>query len=484
MDIDRAAFDRLQRKLVPLWTSMARLTPDEQTIVVVPSLSLELPPGLGPILHLYEERYLFMLLLLRQPRARVVLVTSQPIDEQIIDYYLSLMPGVIPSHARERLVTIAANDPGEEPLSKKILDRPDLLRAIAGHVPDTSRAHLVPYVTTELEQELAMRLDIPMYGCDPALSRLGRKSGARALFAETGVPHPRGTEDVRTLDDVVDALARLVAEAPALRHAIVKHNDGVSGLGNATVELEGAGTDRAQLAERVRRAHIPAGTWDDYMATLAREGGIVEERLEGARITSPSVQLRVTPLGDLEVLSTHDQLLGGDDGQIYEGCVFPAETAYARAITEQALKVGARLTKEGVLGRFALDFVVVDDEPFAIELNLRKGGTTHPYLTLQFLTDGVYDAVSGIFRTPAGGERFLIASDHVSDPSYKGKTVADLFDVVVREGLHFDQSRQTGVVLHSMSGVTEHARLGLTAVAESRARAAELFARARDALRS
>jgi hypothetical protein len=39
-----------------------------------------------------------------------------------------------------------------------------------------------------------------------------------------------------------------------------------------------------------------------------------------------------------------------------------------------------------VIGRLAIDFVARDDEqrwhPFAIELNLRKGGTTHPYETL------------------------------------------------------------------------------------------------------
>ena len=53
-----------------------------------------------------------------------------------------------------------------------------------------------------------------------------------------------------------------------------------------------------------------------------------------------------------------------------------------------------------MLGRFAVDFVVVEDADgewtaYAIELNLRKGGTTHPFLTLQFLTDGHYDGETG-----------------------------------------------------------------------------------------
>jgi len=35
---------------------------------------------------------------------------------------------------------------------------------------------------------------------------------------------------------------------------------------------------------------------------------------------------------------------------------------------------------------------------YAIELNLRKGGTTHPFLTLQFLTDGAYDPATALFN--------------------------------------------------------------------------------------
>ena len=64
-------------------------------------------------------------------------------------------------------------------------------------------------------------------------------------------------------------------------------------------------------------------------------------------------------LGQLEVLSTHDQVLGGPSGQSYLGCRFPADPAYAAVITRDAVKVGQELVGEGVLGRFAFDFVVV-----------------------------------------------------------------------------------------------------------------------------
>ena len=77
-----------------------------------------------------------------------------------------------------------------------------------------------------------------------------------------------------------------------------------------------------------------------------------------------------------------------------------------------------------MLGRFAVDFVVTQDETgewsaYAIELNLRKGGRPRT-------------------RSP-----------------------------LVPHGLHFDQSGQTGVVLHMISCLTELGRVGFTAVGDS-----------------
>ena len=49
-------------------------------------------------------------------------------------------------------------------------------------------------------------------------------------------------------------------------------------------------------------------------AGVLLEGGIVEERVEGERFTSPSVQVDLRPDGSVEVLATHEQDLGGEDG--------------------------------------------------------------------------------------------------------------------------------------------------------------------------
>ena len=473
-----ARFDELQARLVGVWEAM-RLNYDDESVVVIPSISLDRAVARsGSLTQAYEERFLFLLMLLRQPRLRMIYVTSMPVASETIEYYLSLLSGVIPSHARARLSMVAVHDATPRSLSEKLLERPQLLARISAMIPNRSRSHLVPYNTTELERDLAISLGIPMFGADPRLASLGTKTGCRRLFGEVGVPYPLGAENLRTLDDVVGALVDMRAQRPTMTTAIVKLDEGVSGAGNASVDLAGLPSpgspdEREQVRQRLERMQLesPETPYDVYVAKLA-DGGIVEERIIGSEVRSPSVQLRALPDGEVEILSTHDQMLGGASGQSYLGCVFPAAPEYARSITLHAEAIGRRLAAMGALGRFAVDFVVVRDvrgawTPYAIELNLRKGGTTHPFLTLQFLTDGRYEPGTALFLTPRGHEKHLVATDHFESERLRGLVPADLFDIVARHGLQFDQSRQEGVVFHMISSLTEHGHIGMTAVGDT-----------------
>jgi hypothetical protein len=483
-------FDELQGRMPAVWGSMQVDTVDE-AVVVVPSLTLEHTPlNTGALVQAMEERALFLLLLLRHPRLRMVYVTSRPVLEPIVEYYLSLLPGVIPSHARARLHMVAVGDGSTTPLSRKLLDRPRLLARIRAMVPNPEHAHLIPFNTTTLERDVAISLGIPMYGADPRFESLGSKTGCRQLFAELGVPHPLGVEDLHSVDDLVDALVAMRAQHGGLEQVVTKLNEGVSGAGNALVSLAGlpapGSADERPAVERRVRAVAPVDASiepADHLAAFASDGGIVEELIAGVELTSPSVQMRVLPDRTVELLSTHDQLLGGPTGQSYLGCVFPADEAYARLITGPAMTIGRRLAELGVLGRFAVDFVVVKDKagtwtPYAIELNLRKGGTTHPFLTLQFLTDGRYDAEKGCFMTAHGKRKHLVATDHLEDESLKALGIDDLFDIVATRGLHFDQTRQAGVVFHMISSLTEEGQVGLTAVADTPDGAYAMYERA------
>src|ERR687897_1521656 len=95
MDEQQLEFDRLQSKLRAFWPSVTlRSIGDiERTVVVVHSISFDVPDHLVPTFPAYEERFLCLVLsLLRAPRSRVVYVTSQPIHQRVLDYYFGIVP--------------------------------------------------------------------------------------------------------------------------------------------------------------------------------------------------------------------------------------------------------------------------------------------------------------------------------------------------------------------------------------------------------
>jgi hypothetical protein len=302
---------------------------------------------------------------------------------------------------------------------------------------------------------------------------LGGKSGSRAAFRAAGVPLPDGREDLRDRDDLVAALAELRGSHPQLARAAVKLNHGFSGEGNAVFSYAGC---PEESVERWIAAHLPLNLaieardlgWERYATKLAEQGGIVEAWMAGEGVRSPSVQMRVTPVGELEYISTHDQILGGPSGQIFQACTFPADPAYARDIQALAGRVGEVLRSRGVLGRFGVDFVSVPREGgwehFAIEINLRKGGTTHTFQVLQFLTGGRYDPASARFVTPAGQHRAYFATDNVTSPAYRRLTADDLFEIAAARGLRWDPAAQRGITFGLVGALAECGKLGMVAI--------------------
>ncbi len=482
---ESAAFAALQAKLPALFSKILPDRTAPRTIVVLPSLSVD-QDVLANIegAHHYEERMLGMLTLLRLPRTRLIYLTSQPISETIIDYYLHLLQGVPAQHARARLILMPCHDGGTSPLTEKILARPRLVQRLRDAIGDPANAHIAAFSVSPLERTLAVRLGVPLYGCDPDLQQLGSKSGGRQVMREAGVDIPDGVEDLTDKAGIANALAELKSRNPDLRRAAVKLNEGLSGDGNALFRFDHAPTGPSLtpwiLEQLPRVAFEAAGmTWDAYLEKVQQTGVVVESFIEGDEKRSPSVQFTIDPGGGIDPVSTHDQVLGGPSGQVYLGCRFPADEAYRLAIQTEGAKVAAALGQRGVLGRFAVDFISVRHgdtwQHYGIEINLRKGGTTHPFQMLQFLTGGAYDPATGTFRTQAGQPRFYYASDNLQAEHYKGMTPSDLVDVAVLNGLHYDGTVHEGVVFHLIGALSEFGKLGVVCVGASPERADALY---------
>jgi hypothetical protein len=420
------------------------------------------------------------------PRTRVIYITSTPIPDPIIDYYLHLIPGVPAQHTRERLVLLSCYDGSNATLTEKILARPRLIQRIREAIPDPPSAHLTFFIVTVAEKRLALELDLPIYGCDPALSFWGSKSGSRRIFKEAGIATPAGFEDLTGAEDIAKALAQLKAMRPRMRRAVVKLNEGFSGEGNAVFKFAGAPTSPALKAWiRERLPHMafeaPGMKWEGYLEKFQVMHGTVEEFLEGKSKRSPSAQYSVDPLGEVEVISTHDQVLGGDNAQVFLGCRFPADQAYRLAIQEEGLRAARLLAEKGALGHLGIDFLSVREgsewRHYAIEVNLRKGGTTHPFLMLQFMTEGRYDPATGLFSTASGRPCFYYASDNLQASHYRGLTPMDLFDIAALHGLHFNAATQDGVVFHLIGALSEFGKLGVLAIGDTEEKAFAAYRR-------
>ena len=484
LETELAAFDALKPRLAGLWGTIFPGDEEHYTSVVVPSLTLDQGelrklPGAS----FYEERLLFLLIRLRNPRARMVYVTSQPIHPLVLEYYFQFLAGIPSSHARSRLTLLCAHDASPVSLTQKILERPRLLERIRVGIPDPARAYMTVFNSTPLERKLAVLLGIPLNGVDPHLSGLGSKSGSRKIFREAGVECPAGMEDLKTPGDVERALVELRRMRPGLRKAVLKLNESFSGEGNAIFRYPDAeGRDAIKTPLRDLEFSVPAETHESYFEKYGQMGGIVEELIDAPGLTSPSAQLRINPRGQVLPIATHDQILGGPHGQTYVGCRFPADEAYRRKVQEAALRIGSVLAAKGVVSRFSIDFLASPDGPGgsrlqALEINLRMGATTHPFLALRFLTGGHVEPGTGLFLSPDGLAKYYRATDNLQSDAYRGLLPEDLIDIVTFNRLHYDHGSETGVLFHLMGALSEFGKVGLTAIGNSPRQADEIYAR-------
>ena len=215
---------------------------------------------------------------------------------------------------------------------------------------------------------------------------------------------------------------------------------------------------------------------------LGEMGGVVEEWLEAAEVHSPSVQMRIYPGGEIEVVSTHDQVLGGSTGQVYLGCHFPASRGYhelivqdaqkiARVLREKASSVASVSTFSPLVNR-AASGVITPSRSTSAWVALHR-----PFMALEFLTDGSFDLKDGVYTAPDGRGKYYFATDNLKSPAYRGLLPEDLFDLMVQHGIHFKHSTMIGVMFFMIGALSQYGKLGVTSIGNSREEADELYRR-------
>lgn len=279
-------FRQLQIQLRERWQTVELFDNSDADILVIPSLSLDQRELLKiEGVHHYEERLLFSLMRLQNPLTRLIYITSQPLHPSVIDYYLQLLPGIPFSHARDRLLLLSTYDSSLKPLSQKILERPRLVERIRQAVR-IDKTYMICYNSAPVEAELSVRLGVPLYAADPQLQIWGTKSGSRQIFAESGVPYPDGSDSIWNAEDLAVAAASLWERQPSLKRIVVKLNEGISGEGNALLDLrpiqnqapgKASHSERvAAISDRFQSMSFQAKTenWANFSSRLPELGGL------------------------------------------------------------------------------------------------------------------------------------------------------------------------------------------------------------------
>lgn len=452
--------------------------------IIIPSLSLD-KQELNKItgVNFYEERQLCTLLYLRNPHIRLVYVTSLPVSDCIIDYYMNLIQNtskVKISDAYSRLLLLSCHDSSNIPLTAKILRRPKFIVKIRNWI-NPKYAHISCYISSNLERELAIKIGAPLFSNDPSLSFWGTKFGSREAFKYAGVPYARGSELVYTLDELVKATIIVYRHVPYhINRLVIKLNIGFSGEGNAL--LYTSSFQENKLKETVAHAiqHnlqfcCKEESWESFKQKLKIHGAVVEEWIENVE-DSPSCQALINPRGEVEILSTHAQVL---DNMVYLGCMFPCRNDYRVILQDMTLKIGKVLACNGCRERFGVDFVARYEgnlwKIYAIEINLRWGGTTHPFIFTSLMCEGELTP-DGLLLGIDGLYKYYIATDNIKDEIYTGLTPSDFLDIVHNNyELQFHIDKRTGPIFYLISALSLHGKFGFVCIENSPEEAKKKF---------
>jgi PGM1 C-terminal domain len=171
-------------------------------------------------------------------------------------------------------------------------------------------------------------------------------------------------------------------------------------------------------------------------------------------------------------------VLGGPNDQVYLGCRFPADPRYRDTIQGAAMAAANVLAAHGVIGFFGIDFFAVPTargfRVFLAEINLRVGGTTHPFGMLALASDGDYRPSPGELRA-SGRTKCYVSTDNLKSARLSGMAPDGVIRLLDHHGLLFDPATMTGTTLHLLGALREHGKMGVTCVGDSPEEAEERY---------
>jgi hypothetical protein len=132
--------------------------------------------------------------------------------------------------------------------------------------------------------------------------------------------------------------------------------------------------------------------------------------------------------------------------------------------------VAKTLSFNGVIGPVSVDFLVVEEkrkEPsiYAIEINIRQGGTTHPFQSAKNILAAQYNQETGSLEDPEGDHRIYASYDNLVLNGKNGRDIHVLRRLMQEHGLAYNKQTKSGFIFHMMSALEEFGKCGYTLIA-------------------
>lgn len=447
----------------------------ERLIIFIPSLTMGglLQEFYSGITH-YEERYLYQIFHLKDPKTKLVIVMSEGGSKILKEYFIAQISevlGLLKDDIKKRLKIIEIPNSENTPLIERLLKSKTHINQLKNCIVDKENTYLRYYRVTEQEIELSKILDIPYYGLSPQSFFINGKSGAKELFKKAGVPFPKGSNNLLKVKDVYTNVVKLSESSKNSLYLLKINNEG-AGVGIVELDLNNKEAISSYKSFTNHLSSLLPFSFQSFEKAFEKEGGILEEKMVGEKVASPSIQYEIYPSGKIVELSTHLQDMHGTE---YVGALFPAPCSYRHDIAKMGMRIAKQAYMYGAQGKLAIDFIVTKNKGqkkwniYAIEINARKGGTTHPYNWAINLTNSAYNYKTGLMSNGHHKIYYYVTDTYgLEFPKFKALKEVAFLNSLKDSGLEFNLKTNTGVFVHMLSTLEESNKVGITIIAKEK----------------
>jgi hypothetical protein len=359
-----------------------------------------------------------------------VIVTRESFDSSFLDY----LEGLGYDFSQNTFLTHTASQQTYD----SIFNDQKLLRAIQS----INAEILDTYHLTSLEEDFAKKTGKKVFGNIAISDKYGTKSGFRQLALDIGMNVVPGRHNLMNAKELRQGILSLKGKTKTV---LVRLDEGLSGAGNFLVDLDDflkKSPSAQNLVAKELLLKLPQ--------RLSKSGATAEVWIEDV-ISSPSLQYIVYENGEIELLSSHDQVLEGKE-KWYVGCIYPS-VYIIEEILEEGMLFMKTLQKEGFVGYCGLDLIITPKTYYFVEANVRKPGTTYPR-----------EFVRKVFGSLQG--KYYYAKD-IKDSKLIGKTFSEIYAKLIPLVIKPPISNE-GILLYNTGALKEGGRFDVVVVSPER----------------